>query len=150
MASSTRQIVLLFAAAVLLFTTCRAAPIVKRQSTNESDALANYALGLIIGAHIAVSYYNRRFLWNTVTMYMESLFSSLECLNCWSPHKSLGKSLRVRHWCSPDRLYSPLWPRQHWRSLTQRLCWRLDYTNFWESPRRHLWIAQGRSWSLCF
>ena len=59
MASSTRQIVMLFAAAVLLFTTCKAAPIVKRQSTNESDALTNYALGMIIGAHIAVSYYKQ-------------------------------------------------------------------------------------------
>ncbi|XP_064387175.1 uncharacterized protein LOC135335607 [Halichondria panicea] len=50
MASSIRM---LFAAAVLLFTTCKAAPIVRRQSTNESDALTNYALGLIIGTHIA-------------------------------------------------------------------------------------------------
>ena len=58
MVSSTRQFLMLFAAAVLLFTTSRAAPIVKRQATDHSVALKNYALGLFVGSQIAVSSIN--------------------------------------------------------------------------------------------
>ncbi len=57
MVSSTRKVLLLFAVAVLLLTTSRAAPF-KRQAIDDSTALKNYALGLFVGSKSAVSSIN--------------------------------------------------------------------------------------------